>query len=130
MSAIIKFCNDNHWWLIAGLIFTCILFWVYGCVSTVQSLTDPTKKVDRTELQAELTYLVGVAKSREENLDRQDAVKQALLDAANIIGTSGTINPSGLINLLASIGGISFGLNRNQAAKKANATLTKLQSVA
>jgi hypothetical protein len=78
--------------------------------------------IGRTELQIELNYIVGQAKVREENLDRQDAVKQALLDAANIIGATGTINPSGLINLAASIGAIGFGLSQRQALKKYTAT--------
>lgn len=117
MKKILKFINDNHWFIIAGIMLMSTIFWTYGCQSQVESLITPEKLICRAELQNELQYIVGMAKVREQNLDRQDEVKQALLDAVNIIGATGTINPSGLINLAASIGAISFGLNRNQKYK-------------
>jgi len=114
---ILNFLNDNHWFIIAGLIAASILFMTYSCQSTTESLMTPDKKVTRTELQTELEYYVGIAKARSEELDTQDAIKQQLIDAANIISQTGTINPSGLLNLMATIGAISFGLNRNQKVK-------------
>jgi len=84
----------------------------------------PGKKITRTELTSELNYLIGVAEARGEDLDRQDSVKQALLDAANVIGQGGQINPSGLLNVFATIGAVSFGLNRNQKLKNVSATKT------
>jgi hypothetical protein len=122
IKTVLKWCNDNHWYLIAGAMIITVIFWTYGCESKVTSLINQGQMVNRSELQNELNYVVGQAKAREENLDRQDAVKQALLDAANIMGTTGAINPSGLINLAASIGGIAFGLSQRQALKNANKT--------
>jgi len=78
----------------------------------------PDKQINRSELETELQYLVSTVQNRIEDLDRQDAIKQSLLDAANVVASTGTINPSGLINLAATIGAIGFGLNRNQALKK------------
>lgn len=118
MHGILKFLNDNHWYLIAGCLAAGLFFWTYGCVSTTESLVKPGTKVNRAELQNELTYLIGLANSRGEDLDRQDQVKQAILDAGNIISQTGNFNPSGLLNLMATIGAISFGLNRNQKLKK------------
>jgi hypothetical protein len=110
----LKFMNENHWYIIAGALAAAAIFWTYGCTSTTKSLLDENRMVCRDELIAELNYTIDLAKSREADLDRQDAVKQSLLDAANIMSTSGSINPSGLINLAASIGGISFGLTQRQ----------------
>ena len=121
MKRILSFVNDQHWWLIAGSIIIGLLFWTFGCQSQVESLITPQKQINRTELQNELQYIVGMAKAREEDLDRQDAAKQALLDAANVISSSGSLNPSGLLNVVATIGAIGFGLNRNQKLK----TVTK-----
>lgn len=109
--------NEQHWYVIAFTLIAGLAIFGYGCVSTTESLIDPERKVSRTELVNELNYLVGMAKAREEDLDRQDEIKQALFDAANIMSQAGTINPSGLINLAACIGAISFGLNRNQKVK-------------
>jgi len=117
MLKALKFFNENHWFIIAGILGALIIFWTYGCTSTVQSVIHPDQLIGRAELANELKYLVGLAEARAGELDRQDAVKQSLLDAANIIGTSGNINPSGLLNIVATIGAISFGLNRNQKCK-------------
>jgi hypothetical protein len=124
ISAILKFANDNHWYLIAAAILSSLIFWSYGCESKVKSLCETGQMVNRSELQNELNYIVGQAKAREEDLDKQDAVKQSLLDAVNIIGSTGSINPSGLINLAASIGAISFGLTQRQKLKVAIAGKT------
>jgi len=117
MTKILKWFNDQHWYIIGLVIITAVVIWTYGCESQVRGLLDPNTRINRAELQNELNYIIGQAKIKTANLDKQDEVKQALLDAANIIGTTGTINPSGLINVAACIGAISFGLNRNQKLK-------------
>jgi len=119
MLKILKFCNDNHWFIAAGCAIAIAIFWTYGCESQVESMITPTKQVNRAELENELDYLIGLVKIKAQDIDRQDEIKQALLDAANVIGAGGTINPSGLLNIAATIGAISFGLNRNQKLKQA-----------
>jgi len=109
-----KWCNDNHWYLIAGMIVAVLIFWAYGCQSQVKSIMYPEQQVNRSELQNELVYLVGLAKSRTEDLDRQDESKQALLDAATVIGSTGSINPAGLVNIAATVVAIGFGLKKRQ----------------
>lgn len=117
MKRILKSLNDNHWYIIAAAIAAAIMIWVYGCVSTVPSVLHPEQLINRIELDNELQYLIGLVQARAQELDRQDAIKQALLDSANVIGQTGNINPSGLLNIIATIGAVSFGLNRNQKAK-------------
>lgn len=124
MMPVLKFLNDNHWYIIAGCLLCIVLFWAYGCESTVSSLIDETKKVNRAELQNELQYLIGRANAQTEKLDKQDEIKQALLDSVNVIGQGGQINPSGLLNLVASIGGVSFGLSQRQKLKTATVKKT------
>ena len=117
MKKILSLLNDNHWYLIAAAILCAVVFWTYGCESNVSGLLDPNQRINRAELENELTFLIGQAKIKVENLDRQDEIKQALLDAGNLMASTGQINPSGLINIAATIGAISFGLNRNQKLK-------------
>lgn len=118
MEKILSWLNANHWFIAAAIILAGLFFWTYGCESQVRGLLNPDQRINRAELQNELDYIIGQAEIKVADLDRQDEVKQALLDAANIMSTTGTINPSGLINLAACIGAISFGLNRNQKLKK------------
>lgn len=120
MTNILKFCNENHQYIIAGAIILAIGFWVFGCDAQVHSIMQPEKMINRAELQLELDYLIGQAKVKFLALDKQDEIKQTLLDAANVISSTGQINPSGLLNIAATIVAISFGLNRNQALQNAN----------
>jgi hypothetical protein len=117
MQKILSWLNDQHWYIIAGIVIVVLFFWTYGCESQVQSLMYPGQTVNRIVLSNELTYLVGLAKAREQDLDKQDEAKQAILDAATVIGSTGSINPAGLVNIGATILAISFGLNRNQKLK-------------
>lgn len=119
MKKLIKFCNDNHHYIIAALIITALSFWTFGCESQVSSIMDPEKMISRDELQLELDYLIGQATIKFTALDKQDEIKRQLLDAANVISQSGQVNPSGLLNIAATIGAISFGLNRNKKLKAA-----------
>ncbi len=94
-----------------------VAFYLFGCQSKVQSLINEQKQVDRAELQNEVEYLVGLAKARAIELDRQDALKRQLVDAAAVIGSTGEFNPAGLISMFTTIGGIAFGLDRNYRRK-------------
>lgn len=118
MKTILQFFNDNHWWAVAAVCICFVLVWTYGCESEVASLIKPAEKVNRAGLKAEVDYLLAQAANKAESLDQQDLIKQQLLDSMSLIGSTNQINPSGLISILASIGAISFGLNRNQVAKK------------
>ena len=119
MKNLLKILNENHWYIAAIFILAGIGFWTHGCESKVGSVIDPSKKINRAELQVELAYLVGQVEVKVADLDRQDAIKQALFDAMVIVGQGGQINTMGLVNLAATIGAISFGLNRNQKYKNA-----------
>ena len=114
--------NENHWYIIAAIIGCAIMLWLFGCQPTTRSIIDPMKKVTRQGLELEVNYILGQARIKLEDLDRQDEIKRLLMDQAAIFGQTGTFNPMGLLNTLVSIGAISFGMNRNQ---KANALLKK-----
>ena len=114
IKKILKFCNDNHWFIIGAACIIGMIFWLYGCESQVSSMIDPGKKINRQELQLETDYIIGQAKVKLADLDKQDELKKLILDQAAIFGQSGSFNPMGLLNTIVSIGAISFGLNRNQ----------------
>ena len=121
MTKVLRFFNDNHWYVIAVIIAASISIWLYGCDSQVPSMMDPAKKINRAELELESDYLIGQVKMKLADLDKQDEIKILMLEQALIFGESGTFNPAGLLNTLISIGAISFGLNRNQKLR----TITK-----
>jgi len=122
MQHLLKFLNDNHWYIIACVLACSFVFWIYGCESQVTSLLYPEKKINRMELENETTYIIGQAKVKLADLDRQDELKQLVLDQAAIFSQQGSFNPMGLLNTIVTIGAVSFGLNRNQLLRDANKT--------
>lgn len=120
MKKLLKFLNDNHQYVIAFVIIAAVMFWTYGCESQVRSMLHPERKITRAGLQLELDYLVGQAEIKFTDLDQQDLFKQSLLDLGSTFATTGSLNPTGLLNAAISIAAISFGLN--QRKKRINAT--------
>ncbi len=118
MDKLLNWLNDQHWYLVAIAVIAAAIIWTYGCESTVPSLINPDQLVNRAELKVELEYVVGIAGTRVMDLDKQDAMKQALFDAMVLVSQGGQVNTLGIVNLAATIGAISFGLNRNQKLKK------------
>jgi len=114
---ILVFCNHNHWYVIGTIILATLSYWLVGCHSKVGSLITPDKMVTRGELQAEIEYLINLAETRKDELNRQDEIKAQLLNIASVISSDGTVNPSGLISLLTTIASLSFGLDRNYKLK-------------
>lgn len=112
--------SKNVWYIFAAAILAVPFFFAYGMQSKCPSLINPERMVTRDELQNELNYLIGQAKVRAADLDRQDEIKQQLLDAPNIIAMGGGVNASGILNLAASIGGIAFGLQQRKKLTDAN----------
>lgn len=129
MKKLLKFCNDNHWFIIATVVLGIGFFWLYGCQSTVPSMIDGKKQITRAELELESDFLIGQIRVKMENLDQQDEIKRLILDQAAIFGQTGTFNPLGLLNSIISIGAISFGLNRNQKLNAALKTTKKADNV-
>lgn len=121
MERLLSWLNDQHWYIIAAIIVMLACFWTYGCESTVPSLINPNQLVNRAALLNEVDYIMGQVEVKVTDLDKQDEIKQALLDAATVIGSTGSINPAGLVNIGATILAISWGLNRNQKLKKLSA---------
>ena len=117
LKKLLKWCNHNHWYIIGTIILASLLIWLVGCQSTVNSLLSPDKMVTRGELQAEIEYLINLAETRKDELNRQDEIKTQLLNIASVVSADGTFNPSGLISILTTIASLSFGLDRNYKLK-------------
>jgi len=114
---LINFISKNQWYIIGLIAAIALVFYAFGCQSTVPSLTTKDKQVTRGELQAELEYLINLAETRVDDLNRKDELKQKLLDAGSLVADGGNINPIGALNFLTSIAAIAFGLDRNKRLK-------------
>lgn len=117
MSKILKFLlNDNHSAAIAIVAIALCIAAFYGCESTIPSFENPAKKLTRTELEAEYSYVTAQFAAKFEALDRQDMLKQLIIDQAAVITTPGAFNPAGLIPIALAAVGIGFGLDGRRKA--------------
>lgn len=100
---------DNWPKVIALLLLTAFLFWGHACQPTVKSLLVPGKKVTRPELQIELDTIIATADFRMADLDRQEAFRDVIFKNALLMVEGGSLNPVGIITLLAGLYGITRG---------------------
>jgi len=97
--------NHERYMSISVLLVIACLFWFYGCQPKVVSLQDPTRKVCREELQAEVDYFIANAEFRFKELDRQQAAIQSLTDQLAVMSETGTINPLGILGVIGILSG-------------------------
>lgn len=113
-----RWIRHNQGMFVALLIIAGLLAWTFGCESKVSSLIEPSKMVTREELnieisreqqrlESELSVLTKQAELKQQQLDRQDAIKQKLFEFAAVTAEAGTVNPAGVLALLGSI--LGFG---------------------
>ena len=122
LKTTLKALNGNTFTVVALVLLSVGLYWMYGCQSTVESLLRPDRKVTRSELMAEWNYYTGLMKSRVANLDSQDEIRKLIFEQANLFTQTGTISPVGVLGLLASIGAIGFGLDARRKLTQSKAT--------
>lgn len=100
---------DNWPKAIALILLTAFLFWEYACQPTVKSLIHPDTKVTRPELQIELDTIIATAEFRLADLDRQEAFRDIIFKNALLMVEGGTLNPLGILTMLAGIYGVTRG---------------------
>lgn len=117
MRAIQKIVSKNQGVFAALVIIVGIMIWGFGCQSKVTSLTEPSIKVTRAELEVEidgevlrlereLEILMRQAALKVQDLDRQDEIKAKLFEFAALSVKTNAVNPGGAVALAFSIFGI------------------------
>jgi len=101
-------------------------FWLYGCESRYKIIIEPNKKVTRAELENEVNSIMAIAQTKLSDLDKQDEVRQLILDKAALFAQTGTFNPTGQLNLIISIGAIDTTLDSRRKLKVSNKKIDTL----
>lgn len=121
----IKDWFSDRWIIIWGLItILFVLYFMFGCQSETKSLLDPKQKVTRLELQSEIDFLLQQTQARIEDLDKQDAIRNMILNQAIVIAQTGTVNPIGVMTSILAILGIFSTADDIRLRKKLKKTLT------
>jgi len=100
------FFNHERYQSISVAVVLILLIIIYGCESTVDSIQTPGTRINRSELENEINYLLMVAETRAEQLNQQDELKTTLYKIGITTAQSGTLNPIGAISAIAGILGI------------------------
>jgi len=124
MTKILQHLKDKWPILISLSIGGVLLFFAYGCEPETKSLIDPDLKVNRTQLQSELEFLVATSHARFQDLDRQQQFRDMILQQSILIAETGDVNPVGLLTSIIALLGIGAGADDLRVRKKLKTTLT------
>lgn len=124
------FFNHERYQVIALAVGIALVFWFVGCESEVSSMLSPGKKVNRTELQAELNLYLATAERKFKSLEQQEAIKKWVFENAILVSETGTLNPQGLINTLFAVMGIGALTDNVRKRKVINTELKRYVSEA
>jgi len=95
---------------IALTLLTTILFWGYGCPPQTKSLIVEGKKVTMPELQIELDSIISTAEYRVADLRKQQEFRDVVFNNALLMVETGTLNPVGVMTMLAGLYGLTRGV--------------------
>jgi hypothetical protein len=95
----------------AAIIISCIeacmvLLWFYGCEPQVTSLQNPLVKINRVQLDAEVTAFVAKAEAQYTTLAEQEDLRDKISNSLAIFMKEGSINTAGVLTLITSIVGL------------------------
>ncbi len=122
LSKLKTFLNHERYQVLAIFGILILLIWFFGCQSKVASLQNPSLRISREELQAEVQGIIDQADIRFAQLDKEDELRQLLIDQALLWTKTGTINPVGLVMPILTILGAGATVDnvRRRKVEKAN----------
>ena len=110
--------NHERYQSISVLITIAFLLYFFGCESKVRSVTNPERKITRSELQLELDTLVSKCEIGFSQLDKQDEIRNLILQQALIAANATSFNPIGLITSLGTVLGIGATVDNVRKRKE------------
>ncbi|HUS72053.1 MAG TPA: hypothetical protein VMY06_03230 [Sedimentisphaerales bacterium] len=140
MAGIAKWISHNQGTFVSLILCLGIAIYTFGCESKVTSLVHENRMVTAGELgleveaeaarlEIELSQLLKRAELKNKEIERRDAIKQKLMDAALITSQAGKINPAGIVGLLFSVFGIGATIdNRIKDKVIKNRPLPKIEA--
>lgn len=108
-----------------------VMLYLYACDSQVRSLDGSRRLVNRSELQQELDTLIAKFDIRLASLDRQDRLREMIVNNAMLIAQGNPFNPIGLLTGIATVYGVTQATTKTvrtvkngRAKRKANKSTT------
>lgn len=129
MSKIWTTIRHNYSLIIGCMLALCVLYWAYGCHSTVVSVITPPRMVTREELKIEVDTFLAQAKLKFEDLDRQDKLKSTLFNTAIEFVTEGKINPVAVALSLGNVLGIGAIIDNRRKDVRIKSAKSEIESL-
>jgi len=111
-----EWIKKNHKAIITAIVAVVICFWLYACESQVKSLDGSNRLINRAELQLELDNFIYSAQLRMLSLDKQDALRNIVVENALLIVQGQPFNPVGLITSVLAIYGTTTAVSKGSSA--------------
>ncbi|GAH66590.1 unnamed protein product [marine sediment metagenome] len=108
--------KKNRTIILTTIVSVSLCIWLYACESKVKSLTEPTRLVNRAELQLELDRFMGMARIRMLDLDRQDAFRDLIIQNSLSLVSGVPFNPVALITGVLGIYGLAHATTKTSKA--------------
>jgi len=119
---IYRFSADKITYIISVAACIFLLWFAYGCEPKTKSILLPAQEVTRVELIGEIELLLAQYKSRSEDLNKQEELRDFILQQTVLVAQTGTVNPIGIATALLALLGIGAGVDdirlRKQRAKQ------------
>lgn len=98
--------KHNHVLVVSMLACVVLIAWTYGCQITTRNPFEPSEKVTRPELDAEIENYVAKVSLAYKDLAKQEEIRSLIFNSAVAYASGEGVNPVGVITTLASILGI------------------------
>lgn len=122
----------GEYWAFATSFFIImlVLLYAYGCEPKTKSLTTPSVKVTREELQTELELFLARARAGEKDLVRQEQIRDMIFNQALVIAQGNQVNPLGVLTSILAILGIGATVDdvRLRRQRKNTPTLDRVDT--
>lgn len=119
-----NYIKKNIHWLISVNVAIFVITYAYGCEAKTKSLIHDNKKVPRSEITSELELLERKSKIAYADLDRQERIRDIVLNQSLIVASGGSVNPVGVVMSIMSVLGIGIAADDVRLRKKIKNTIT------
>lgn len=116
--------NHERYQSISIIIVIILLLGWWGCEPKSNSIRNPKLKVTRSQLKSELDSIMLEVQNSVNEMDRQEEVINFLFQQALVVGSTGTINPIGILTSIGAILGLGATVD-NVRKRKVIKTLEK-----
>ena len=113
-----EYIKKNWHWLLSINICILLASYAYGCEPKTKSMIYPERKVTRSELTTELELLESKSNIAYADLERQERIRDIVLNQSLIVASGGSVNPVGVIMSIMSVLGIGVAADDVRLRKK------------